>query len=204
MSAAALLCFTVAGGAYAEPAELSAGDTADPGAFTDLVVTARKREEAVQTVPISIDAFDQSSVNRLDIRTFEDLRYSAPSVYIAPSTFRQDTLNITIRGQQNFQSTGLQFDTSTAVYVDGVYYARPVGLTGSLFDVAELQILKGPTPPVAPSSTIQSNRTRPSAGMRRRRSVITAAVRSKAHSTVRLLIRSSLADRCPFPASAAT
>ena len=139
-----MLCFTVAGGAYAEPAELSAGDAADPGAFTDLVVTARKREEAVQTVPISIDVFDQSSVNRLDIRTFEDLRYSAPSVYIAPSTFRQDTLNITIRGQQNFQSTGLQFDTSTAVYVDGVYYARPVGLTGSLFDVAELQILKGP------------------------------------------------------------
>jgi iron complex outermembrane receptor protein len=113
-------------------------------AFNDLVVTARKRDEAAQSVPISIDVFDQGAVDRLGIQTFEDLRYSAPSVYIAPSTFRQDTLNITIRGQQNFQSTGLQFDTSAAVYVDGVYYARPIGLTGSLFDIADLQVAKGP------------------------------------------------------------
>lgn len=113
-------------------------------AFDKVVVTARKREEAAQSVPIAIDVFDQSAVDRLGIQTLEDLRYSSPSVYAAPSTFRQDTLNITIRGQQNFPSTGLQFDTSAAVYVDGVYYARPVGLTSALFDVADVQVLKGP------------------------------------------------------------
>jgi iron complex outermembrane receptor protein len=112
--------------------------------FDSVIVTARKRDEVAQSVPISIDVFDQQEVNRLGVQTLEDLRYSAPSVYAAPSTFRQDTLNITIRGQQNFPSTGLQFDTSAAVYVDGVYYARPVGLTGSLFDVGGVQVLKGP------------------------------------------------------------
>jgi iron complex outermembrane receptor protein len=112
--------------------------------FDTLIVTARKRDEAAQAVPIAIDVFDQKEVSRLGIQTLEDLRYNAPSFYAAPSTYRQDTLNITIRGQQNFQSTGLQFDTSTAVYVDGVYYARPVGLTGALFDVADLQVLNGP------------------------------------------------------------
>lgn len=112
--------------------------------FDTVVVTARKRDETAQSVPIAIDVFDQGSVDRLGIQTLEDLRYSAPSVYAVPSTFRQDTLNITIRGQQNFPSTGLQFDTSAAVYVDGVYYARPVGLTGALFDVADVQVLKGP------------------------------------------------------------
>lgn len=143
--ATAPACALSAGIASAESIEeADEGEVSAPAAIADLVVTARKRDEPAQTVPISIDVFTQNSVDRLGLQTFEDLRYSAPSVYIAPSTFRQDVLNITIRGQQNFQSTGLQFDTSAAVYVDGVYYARPVGLTGSLFDVADLQVLKGP------------------------------------------------------------
>lgn len=139
-TAAAALC---AGPFQIAHAEAAAGAEADT-AFESVIVTARKRDEAAQTVPIAIDTFDQKSVDRLGAQTLEDLRYSAPSVYIAPSTFRQDTLNVTIRGQQNFQSTGLQFDTSAAVYVDGVYYARPVGLTGSLYDVGDIEVLKGP------------------------------------------------------------
>jgi iron complex outermembrane receptor protein len=132
-------------GALAQSAPaVAAIEAAQTPAFDRIVVTARKRDEAAQTVPISIDTFDQNDVDRLGVQTLEDLRYSSPSVYMAPSTFRQDTLNITIRGQQNFPSTGLQFDTSAAVYVDGVYYARPVGLTGTLFDVADIQVLKGP------------------------------------------------------------
>jgi len=128
------------------PPSLPTADSANPGyaTFGDIVVTARKREETLQTVPISINTFGARSIDRLDIRTIEDLRYASPSVYVAPSNFRQDTINVTIRGQQNFPSTGLQFDTSAAVYVDGVYYARPVGLTGSLFDVDNVQVLKGP------------------------------------------------------------
>ena len=112
--------------------------------FDTIVVTARKRAELAQTVPISISAYDQTDLDRLDIREIGDLRFTAASVYTAISTFRQDTLNITIRGQRNFESTGLQFDTAAAVYVDGVYYARPVGLTGALFDVDTVQVLKGP------------------------------------------------------------
>ena len=105
----------------------------DASSFETVVVTARKRSEDAQTVPISITAFDQSSLDNLGIRTLEDLKYAVPSVYIAPTTFRQDTLNITIRGQRNFDSFDLSFDTATAVYMDGVYLARPVGLTGLSF-----------------------------------------------------------------------
>jgi iron complex outermembrane receptor protein len=128
----------------AVPAPAAAPAMGSALAFDTVIVTARKRAEAAQTVPISITAYDQVAIDRLDIRSLADLRFTAPSVYTAPSTFRQDTLNITIRGQRNFESTGLQFDTATAVYVDGVYYARPVGLTGALFDVDSVQVLKGP------------------------------------------------------------
>ncbi len=142
-----LLCATAAAALCAGSFQIAHAEAADADAettFESVIVTARKRDEAAQTVPIAIDTFNQRSIDRLGVQTIEDLRYSAPSVYIAPSTFRQDTLNVTIRGQQNFQSTGLQFDTSAAVYVDGVYYARPVGLTGSLYDVGDVEVLKGP------------------------------------------------------------
>lgn len=113
-------------------------------------VTARKRSEDLQTVPIAIEAYTQADLNKLAIRTIEDIRYVSPSVYIAPTTFRQDTLNVTIRGQRNFDAPsgggnpGLGFDTASAIYKDGVYYARAVGLNGALFDVDSVQVLKGP------------------------------------------------------------
>jgi iron complex outermembrane receptor protein len=123
---------------------------ANTAGLETVVVTARKRAEDAQVVPISITALNQNDLDQLHVQTLQDLSSVAPSVDIEPSTFRQDTLNITIRGQRNFDSSGqggnpgLSFDTASAVYVDGVYYARAVGLTGSLFDMSSVDILKGP------------------------------------------------------------
>ncbi len=118
--------------------------------FETVMVDARKRAEDQQIVPIAITAYNQADLDRLNIKTIEDLRYSSPSLQIAPTSFRQDTLNITIRGQRNFDApsgggnSGLAFDTASAVYKDGVYYARAVGLGGALFDLETVQVLKGP------------------------------------------------------------
>ena len=101
--------------------------TADGQGLEKVVVTARKREEDQQVVPISITALSQADLDKLSVKTIEDLKYVSPSVYIAPTAFRQDTLNITIRGQRNFDAPsgggnpGLAFDTASAVYKDGVY-----------------------------------------------------------------------------------
>lgn len=132
------------------PEALAQTNANGASALDTVIVTARKREEAAQSVPIAITALNQDDLDRLNVKTIEDLRYVAPSVYIAPTTFRQDTLNITIRGQRNFDAPsgggnpGLGFDTASAVYKDGVYYARAIGLTGSLFDIESVQVLKGP------------------------------------------------------------
>jgi iron complex outermembrane receptor protein len=115
-----------------------------------VIVTARKVAEDAQTVPISISSYNQAELDQLNVRTIEDLKYTAPSVYVAPTAFRQDALNVTIRGQRNFDAPsgggnpGLGFDTATAIYKDGVYYARAVGLGGSLFDMDNVEVLKGP------------------------------------------------------------
>ena len=143
-----LACSALGGGGQAFAQGEAPSD--HPRAIERIVVSARKREEIEQQVPISISSYSQADLDRLNINTIEDLRYSSPSVYIAPTTFRQDTLNITIRGQRNFDAPGgggnpgLAFDTASAIYKDGVYYARAMGLTGSLFDLDRVQVLKGP------------------------------------------------------------
>src|SRR5580658_2463524 len=113
---------------------VAADDQSSSTGLETVVVTARKVSENAQTVPISITAFSQDDLDRLNVSSIDDLSYVAPSVDVEQSTFRQDTLNVTIRGQRNFDSSsgggnpGLSFDTASAVYVDGVYYARAVGL----------------------------------------------------------------------------
>src|SRR5581483_4173060 len=130
-------------------AQTTNGATSVTGLET-VIVTARKRSENAQEVPISISAFNQDELTKLDVVTIQDLKTVSPSVYVQPTAFRQDTLNVTIRGQRNFDSPsgggnpGLAFDTASAVYKDGVYYARAVGLGGSLFDIDSLEVLKGP------------------------------------------------------------
>ena len=122
----------------------------DSSGFETVIVTARKVAENAQTVPISITALNAADLEKLNINTNADLQSVTPSLVIQPSTFRQDTLDITIRGQHNFDSpsgggnTALDFDPSVAVYQDGVYYARTVGLTAQMFDLASVDILKGP------------------------------------------------------------
>jgi iron complex outermembrane receptor protein len=115
-----------------------------------VIVSARKIAEDAQTVPISITALSAADLSKLDINSTTDLESVTPSFTIQPSTFRQDTLDITIRGQRNFDSpsgggnTALDFDPSVAIYQDGIYYARSVGLTGQLFDLESVDVLKGP------------------------------------------------------------
>lgn len=123
----------------AKAADLSRG-----AVFEEIVVTARKRAENIQAVPIAITAFSAEELARKNVQTLADLRYVTPSLSVQPDTFRQDTINITIRGLRNFPRNGIQFDTAAAVYVNGVYFARTVGLTGALFDVDAIQVLKGP------------------------------------------------------------
>jgi len=131
----------------------SDAQTATDASVTGLetvIVTARKRAEDAQSVPIAITALSQNELDQLHIETIQDLSSIAPSLTVEPSTFRQDTVNITIRGQRNFDSSGqggnpgLSFDTATAVYLDGVYYARAFGLTGALYDMSSVDVLKGP------------------------------------------------------------
>jgi iron complex outermembrane receptor protein len=124
---------------------LQAQDLADAASpFDEIIVTARKREENIQAVPIAVTAFSSRDLFEKNVQTLADLKFVTPSVTVQTDTFRQDTVNLTIRGIRNFPSNGVQFDSAAAVYVNGIYIARTQGLTGTLFDIDSVQVLKGP------------------------------------------------------------
>jgi iron complex outermembrane recepter protein len=138
------LCAVVALGAVAASAnaEAPAPGPNDDG-IEPIVVTAQRRSQDVQRVPISIQAFTAKAISDLGIKSSTDLGQVTPNITIAlPSGVGNQPI-ITIRG------IGLNdFDTNNAgpngVYLDEVYLSSPASQTFQTFDLDRIEVLKGP------------------------------------------------------------
>ncbi len=109
----------------------------------EIVVTAQKREQSLQDVPISINAFDLESIEKNRISGLEDIAKFAPGVYTTPNPADETGVRVNIRGIGTFDPQIGQ-DSRTAIYVDGVYYGRTQGLAFDSPDLGRVEILKGP------------------------------------------------------------
>jgi iron complex outermembrane receptor protein len=112
----------------------------------EIVVTAQKREQNVQDVPIAISAFSGDMLQSKSIGDIGALTRFAPNVNLdTGSPFSGDTsvLSASIRGigQDDF---AFNLDPGVGVYLDGVYLARTIGANQSLLDIDRIEILKGP------------------------------------------------------------
>jgi iron complex outermembrane receptor protein len=119
---------------------------ADTGGLTEIVVTAQKRAENIQDVPIAISAFTQKAINDRGIISVQQLGSLTPGVNFdetSPFSGSYNVLAASIRGvgQDDF---ALNVDPGVGVYVDGVYLARTVGSNQDLMDVQRIEVLKGP------------------------------------------------------------
>ena len=123
-------------GQEAEPAESSHG-------LQEIVVTARRRDESIQKVPVAITSLSGDAIRQAAIQRVEDLRFLAPSLQISPSPFGNSVPGYTIRGQRQLESLATQ-DPSVVMYFAEVPMMRPHGTNGSFFDVQSVQVLKGP------------------------------------------------------------
>lgn len=114
--------------------------------LAEIVVTAQKRAQNVQDVPIAIAAFGGQAIQERGITDVSALGNITPSVVLdagTPFAGSGAALGATIRGigQNDF---AVNVDPGVGVYVDGVYLARTVGANVSLPDVERIEILKGP------------------------------------------------------------
>lgn len=117
-----------------------------PGGIGDIVVTARRREESIQNVPISVAAFGGAALAERQIDSSDKLTQLAPNVQfsaVAPASGNSSSSAIFIRGvgQTDFLAST---DPGVGFYVDGVYFARASGTAISLLDVERIEVLRGP------------------------------------------------------------
>ncbi|MDO6415300.1 TonB-dependent receptor [Sphingomonas sp. BIUV-7] len=124
----------------------AATDGSPAGGIGDIIVTARRREESIQNVPISVAAFGGNTLAERQIDSADKLTQLAPNVQfsaVAPASGNSSSSAIFIRGvgQTDFLAST---DPGVGFYVDGVYFARASGTAISLLDVDRVEVLRGP------------------------------------------------------------
>jgi len=111
-------------------------------ALEEVLVTARKRLENLQDIPISVTAFGSEQIRRRDLRTLEDLAGDTTGlVYENYSTSGLSAAPV-IRGMSLTFATAREQNTS--VFLDGIYLQRQSMLNPNLVDMERVEIVKGP------------------------------------------------------------
>ena len=107
----------------------------------EIVVTARKREESLQDVPISVQAFGSEALEQAGIKDFSEIAYRVPGLKL--SAERAVDTELFIRGiGSDIQGAGA--DGAVGIFVDGVYLSRGTGSLLDLYDLQRVEVLKGP------------------------------------------------------------
>jgi iron complex outermembrane receptor protein len=144
--AAILSVLAVSPAIAAEPANPGSGvATPDGSAATtaDILVTARRRVENVQKVPIAISVISGTELERNGARGIEEIRQLVPSLQVLSSNPRN--VNINIRGLGTSVGTASDgLENGVGFYVDDVYYGRPAQALFDLFDLDRVEVLRGP------------------------------------------------------------
>lgn len=118
----------------------------DSGGIGEIVVTAQKRAENVQDVPIAISAFGGETLRERSVGDVAQLSNAAPNVTLdagTPFSGSSSVLSAFIRGI-GANDFAMNIDPGVGIYLDGVYLARTVGANLDLPDVERIEVLKGP------------------------------------------------------------
>lgn len=131
----------VQAGAVAQSAQVSAGDSYGADAeIADIIVTAQKRSEKLQDVPIAISSISADRIRERGISDTRDLNMVVPSLNVTSSTGHSLP---SLRGVGT-AVVGPGFENPVAFYVDGVYYADTSSSLLTFNNVSQIDVLKGP------------------------------------------------------------
>ena len=107
--------------------------------LTEIVVTARKRDETLQSVPVTIDAFTEQTIKSAGIESPRDFVAMVPNMTMVEVQNVGNSF-ITVRGISQARNS----EPSVAVLVDGVLEPNPYEFDQELFDIKQIEVLKGP------------------------------------------------------------
>jgi iron complex outermembrane receptor protein len=118
-------------------------DKSEAAALASITVTARKREETLQEVPVAVTAYTAESLDKLNVEDLGDLDAFVPNLTIYAARGSTSTVTAYIRGVgQSDPLWGV--DPGVGIYLDDVYIARPQGALLDVFDVERIEVLRGP------------------------------------------------------------
>ncbi|MGH6705470.1 MAG: TonB-dependent receptor [Sphingomicrobium sp.] len=127
----------------ANATEAGAADEAPTTETGEIVVTARRRNEALQDVPIAVTAFTGEQLEREAAIDITDIGDTTPNVTIEASRGTNSTLTAFIRGIGQ-QDPVAGFEQGVGLYLDDVYLNRPQGAVLDIYDVERIEVLRGP------------------------------------------------------------
>lgn len=142
LAGASLVCLPAAH-AYAQAVGQPSAATApaSDGAVTqEIVVTAQKRAESLQKTPLAVSAIGGPDLQKRQITSVENLAPSLPSVNFGKNV---GFARISIRGL-GFDATVAGQEGRVAYHTDGVYISRPSAQLATFFDVARVEVIRGP------------------------------------------------------------
>ena len=109
----------------------------------DIIVTARRREESLQDVPISITAFSGEALEAQGALDITEVGEQTPNVTLEASRGTNSTLTAFIRGVGQ-QDPVAGFEAGVGLYLDDVYLNRPQAAVLDIYDVERVEVLRGP------------------------------------------------------------
>jgi len=109
----------------------------------EVVVTARKREEGSQDIPLALSAFNSDQLDAMKFRNLTNLAVGMPSVVLDEIGTSRGYANFSIRGL-GINSSIPSIDPSVGMVVDGVYLGTNAGVVFDTFDVESIEVLRGP------------------------------------------------------------
>lgn len=112
-------------------------------ALEEVVVTAERRAESLQTVPVSVTAINAEALEGRQVTNVIDIAAQVPNLRIETVTGLSNAARVFLRGVGEDQSTPTT-DNAIGLYVDGVFYPRTLGALFDFVDVERIEVLRGP------------------------------------------------------------
>jgi outer membrane receptor protein involved in Fe transport len=123
-------------------ASMLPGHVVAQGMLEEVIVTAQKRAQNLQDVPISVQAFTGEKLSESGIFDVFDLQANAPGLTVDQNQ-NATTSNFSIRGIGT-GGNNFGFESAVGLYVDGVFRSRQSSMINQLVDIASVEILRGP------------------------------------------------------------
>jgi iron complex outermembrane receptor protein len=117
--------------------------SSDNSNIEKVVVTARRREETLQDVPVSVTAYSADQLSKQGIPDVVALATTLPNTSLKASRATNSTLTAFIRGVGQADPVA-GFESGVGIYIDDVYLARPQAAVADIYDVERIEVLRGP------------------------------------------------------------